>query len=100
MNKIRQLHEIIIIFKTIQIKHENDIACDTCFIIKSKKYKNHKYNNLTKQILKFVAIDVCESLFKTFEKYRYFLQIVDHYSDRVIIVFIKSRSHAAEHLEK
>ena len=100
INKIRRLHEVTTLDQAIQVKHGNEVTCDTCIIAKSKKYRNHEYENKVTEVLGLANIDVCGTLPKTYEGYRYFLQIVDAYSNYVTAIPTKSRSEAADELDK
>lgn len=99
-NKLRQFYDIITLLDTIQIKYADQHKCDACDIVKSRKYKNHTYQNKITDLLKLVAADVCDPLPRTFEGFRYFLQIIDYYTSRVSVILIKTRSEAVFNLDQ
>ena len=99
-NKLRQLHDVTTLPDAIQVKYADQHKCDACDIAKSKKYRNHIYQNNTTNPLELVATDTCGPLPRTFEGFRYFLQIVDHYTNRVSAIPTKTRSEAASNLDQ
>lgn len=100
VNKLRQLHEVTTLSQAIQVKHSGEITCDTCTIAKSKKNRNHDYENTVTEVLGLISTDVCGQLPRTYEGYQYFLQVIDAYSNHVTVIPTKTRSEAAEQLDQ
>ena len=99
-NKLRQIHDVTTLSDAIQVKYADQHKCDACDIAKSRKYRNHTYQNNTTDPLELVAADTCGPLPRTFGGYRYFLQIVDYYTNRVSAIPVKTRDEAASVLNQ
>ena len=97
--KLNNLHNVTTLKKLIFIV-ENFVSCKVCCIIKLINFKNKRLAIRKSFILIFVFIDICEKLSISWKNYRYFLKIVNNYSRKTWIIFLKKRSNAVKTLRK
>jgi len=60
--KLRKLHEVIILQKSIFVVEDLINSCEICALIKIYNKRNHYINERKASILTLVSIDICESL--------------------------------------
>ncbi len=77
--KLHDLHKITILEKSILIIENNENMCEICALIKFINKWDYTVSKKKINILVFVFIDICNSLFLLFNEYQYFLKIVDNH---------------------
>jgi len=77
--KLHDLHKITILEKSILIVENNKIMCEICALIKFINKWGHIISKRKTNILIFIFIDICSPLFLSFNRYQYFLKIIDNH---------------------
>jgi len=68
-----------ILKKSILIVENNKIIYKICALIKFINKQDHIISKRKTNILVFIFIDIYDSLFLSFNRYQYFLKIVDNH---------------------
>ncbi len=77
--KLRQLHKIITLKKSIFINDSHKNVCEICALIKFINKWEHNVSDWKTSILTLIFIDICESLSLFLDSKLYFLEIVDNH---------------------
>ncbi len=77
--KLCNLHKMTILEKSILIVENNEIMYEICALIKFINKQDHIISKRKTNILVLVFIDICSSLFLSFNEYQYFLKIIDNH---------------------
>ncbi len=77
--KLRQLHKIITLKKSIFINDSHENVCEICALIKFINKREHNVSDQKTSILILIFIDICESLSLFLDSKLYFLEIVNNH---------------------
>ena len=80
--KLRNLHKVITLRKSIFIVEKRSESCEICAITKMINSHSRRLVERKINILKLIFIDICESLFVSRLDYEYFLKIVNNHFRR------------------
>ncbi len=78
--KLHDLHKMTTLEKSILIVENNENMYEVYALIKFINKWGHTVSKRKANILVLVFIDICSSLFLSFNEYQYFLKIVDNHS--------------------
>ncbi len=98
--KLRQLHKIIILKKSIFINDNHENVCEICALIKFINKWEHNVNNWKTSILTFIFINICESLSLFLNSESYFLKIINNYFRKTWCISLKQWFNASDALQK
>ncbi len=98
--KLRQLHKIITLKKSIFINNSHENVCEICALIKFINKREHNVNDWKTSILTFIFINICESLSSFLDSKLYFLKIVDNHFKKTWCISLKQRFNASDALWK
>src|SRR6266536_3251109 len=96
--KLRRLYNITTLLKTIPIKYINKDIYKVCALLKIKKYRKRTAAPDKLNPLKLISIDICGSLFNRIDESRYFLEIINNYTRKSDVIFLKTKSQAISKL--
>ena len=80
--KLRDLHKVITLHKSIFIVEKRNESCEMCAITKMINAHSRRLVERKINILKLIFIDICESLFASRLDYEYFLKIMNNHFRR------------------
>ncbi len=98
--KLRQLHKIIILKKSIFINDNHENVCKICALIKFINKREHNVSDWKTSILTLIFIDICESLSLSLDSESYFLEIVNNHFRKTWCISLKQRFDASDALRK
>ncbi len=98
--KLRQLHKIITLKKSIFINDSHKNVCEICAFIKFINKWEHNVNNRKTSILILIFINICESLSLFLDSELYFLKIVNNHFRKTWCISLKQRFDASNALQK
>jgi len=98
--KLRQLHKIITLKKSILINNSHENVCKICALIKFINKQEHNVKNQKTSILTFIFINICESLSLFLDNELYFLKIIDNHFRKTWCISLKQRFNASDALQK
>ncbi len=98
--KLRQLHKIITLKKSIFINDNHENVCEICALIKFINKWEHNVNNWKTSILTFIFINICESLSLFLNSESYFLKIINNYFRKTWCISLKQWFNASDALQK
>jgi len=96
--KLRQLHKIITLKKSIFINDNHENVCEICALIKFINKREHNVNDQKTSILTFIFINICESLSLFLDNESYFLEIVDNHFRKTWCISLKQWFNASDAL--
>ncbi len=98
--KLRQLHKIITLKKSIFINDSHENVCKICALIKFINKREHNISDWKTSILTFIFINICESLSSFLNSESYFLKIVNNHFRKTWCISLKQRFNASNALRK
>jgi len=98
--KLRQLHKIITLKKSILINDSHENVCEICALTKFINKREHNVNDRKTSILTFIFINICESLSSFLNNELYFLKIVDNHFRKTWCISLKQWFDASDALRK
>jgi len=98
--KLRQLHKIITLKKSILINNSHENVCEICALIKFINKREYNISDQKTSILTFIFIDICESLSLSLDSKSYFLEIVNNHFRKTWCISLKQRFDASDALRK
>jgi len=98
--KLRQLHKIITLKKSIFINDNHENVCEICALIKFINKWEHNVNNWKTSILTFIFINICESLSLFLNSESYFLKIINNHFRKTWCISLKQWFNASDALQK
>ncbi len=98
--KLRQLHKIITLKKSILINDSHENVCEICALIKFINKWEHNISNQKTSILTFIFINICESLSLSLNSESYFLKIVNNHFRKTWCISLKQWFNASDALQK
>ena len=98
--KLRNLHKVTTLSKSIFIVKEKDHVCEVCALTKFRNKRGHQVSERKTAILNLILIDICEPLSLSYTDYSYFLKIVDNHLWRMWIIPLKCWSDAPQTLKE
>ncbi len=98
--KLRQLHKIITLKKSILINDSHENVCEICALIKFINKREHNVSDWKTSILTLIFINICESLSSFLDSESYFLEIVDNHFRKTWCISLKQRFDASDALRK
>ncbi len=98
--KLRQLHKIITLKKSILINDSHENVYEICALIKFINKREHNFSDWKTSILTFIFINICESLSSFLNNESYFLKIVDNHFRKTWCIFLKQQFNASNALQK
>jgi len=98
--KLRQLHKIITLKKSIFINNSHKNVCEIYALIKFINKREHNVSNWKTSILTFIFINICESLSSFLDSESYFLKIVDNHFRKTWCISLKQQFNASDALQK
>ncbi len=98
--KLRQLHKIITLKKSIFINDSHKNVCEICALIKFINKWEHNVSDWKTSILTFIFINICESLSLSLNSESYFLEIVNNHFRKTWCISLKQRFNASDALQK
>jgi len=98
--KLRQLHKIITLKKSILINDSHENVCEICALIKFINKREHNISNQKTSILTLIFINICESLLLFLDSELYFLKIVNNHFRKTWCISLKQRFNASDALQK
>ena len=98
--KLRNLHKIITLHKSIFIVEKRSESCEMCAITKMINAHSRRLVERKINILKLIFIDICESLFASRFDYEYFLKIVNNHFRRTWVISFRKRVDASKIFNK
>ncbi len=98
--KLRQLHKIITLKKSIFINNSHENVCEICALIKFINKWKHNVSNWKTSILTFIFINICESLSLFLDSESYFLKIVNNHFRKTWCISLKQWFNASDALRK
>jgi len=98
--KLRQLHKIITLKKSIFINDNHENVCEICALIKFINKQEHNISNWKTSILTFIFIDICKSLSLFLNSESYFLEIMNNHFRKTWCISLKQQFNASDALWK
>ncbi len=98
--KLRQLHKIIILKKSIFINNSHKNVCEICALIKFINKREHNVSDWKTSILILIFIDICESLSLFLDSESYFLEIMNNHFRKTWCISLKQQFNASDALRK
>ncbi len=98
--KLHDLYKMTILKKSILIVENNKIMCEICVLIKFINKWGYIISKRKANILVLVFIDICSSLFLSFNEYQYFLKIIDNHSQKTWTILLKQCDETSQTLQK
>ncbi len=98
--KLRQLHKIITLKKSIFINDSHKNVYKICVFIKFINKREHNVSDWKTSILILIFINICKSLSSFLNSELYFLEIVDNYFRKTWCISLKQWFNASDALWK
>ncbi len=98
--KLRQLHKIITLKKSILINNSHKNVCEICALIKFINKREYNVSNWKTSILILIFINICESLSLFLDSESYFLKIVNNHFRKTWCISLKQWFNASNALQK
>ncbi len=98
--KLRQLHKIITLKKSILINNSHENVYKICALIKFINKQEHNVSDWKISILTLIFINICKSLSSSLDSESYFLEIVDNHFRKTWCISLKQRFNASDALRK
>ncbi len=89
-----------ILEKPILIVENNKTMCEICVLIKFINKQGHIISKRKTNILILVFIDIYSSLFLSFNRYQYFLKIVDNHFWKTWMISLKQHDEVSQTLQE
>ncbi len=87
--KLRQLHKIITLKKSILINNNHENVCEICALIKFINKQEHNISDQKTSILTLIFINICKSLLSFLNSKLYFLKIIDNHFRKTWCISLK-----------
>lgn len=98
--KLHNLHQIMILSKSISIVKNDTDVCEVYTLIKFVNQKEHIVSDRKINILILILIDIYEFLSLSIVNYQYFLKIVNNYSQKIWTILLKCCDNISQKLQK